>query len=293
VDEEAPRLDTVRDNSRMTTEQRQERLDVANADFWSELCGSHLARAVGVEDASAESLARFDRAYMDLFPYLWRYIPWRSGERLLEIGPGYGTVGQLLAERGVDYHALDISPGPVEMMVHRLEMLGLTEAGSRVKEGSALDIPHPDESFDVVVSIGCLHHTGDLARAVKEVHRVLRTGGQAMVMGYNRHSYRRALVVPVRMVLSGAWRDPVRRAEFVRRTYDADSEGTAAPATEFASAAEIRRIFAGFSEVRVRRENFGDVVLSIGGKHLFIPRTAFLSNVARIAGLDLYVTATR
>ena len=44
-------------------------------------------------DASAESLARFDRAYMDLYPYLERYLPWRSGERMLEIGLGYGTVG--------------------------------------------------------------------------------------------------------------------------------------------------------------------------------------------------------
>ena len=107
----------------MTTEPEQKQLDEANAEFWSELCGSHLAREVGVEDASAESLARFDRAYFDMYPYLQRYLPWMSGERLLEIGLGYGTVGQLLAERGLDYHGLDISPGPVAMMRSRLEML--------------------------------------------------------------------------------------------------------------------------------------------------------------------------
>ena len=69
-----------------------------------------------MQDASAESLARFDRAYLDIYPYLERYLPWHSGERLLEIGLGYGTVGQLLAQRGTDYHGLDISPGPVAMM---------------------------------------------------------------------------------------------------------------------------------------------------------------------------------
>ncbi len=91
----------------------QGQIDANNASFWSELCGTHLARTVGVEDASAQSLARFDRAYLDIYPYLERYLPWRSHERLLEIGLGYGTVGQLLAQRGLDYHGLDISPGPV------------------------------------------------------------------------------------------------------------------------------------------------------------------------------------
>jgi SAM-dependent methyltransferase len=277
----------------VSDEGSQQHLDSANADFWAELCGTGLARQLGIVDASAESLARFDRAYMELYPYLDRYLPWRSGERVLEIGLGYGTVGQLLAQRGLDYHGLDISPGPVAMMAHRLELLGVSDALSRATEGSALAIPHPDQSFDVVVSIGCLHHTGDLAAAVDDVRRVLRPGGQAMIMVYNRHSYRHAVMLPVRMMKRGAWRDPERRAEFVRATYDAGSDGTAAPATEFSSIADIRRMFAGFSNVRVRRENFDDFVLGARGVTLSISRGVFLSNVARIAGLDLYVTATR
>jgi SAM-dependent methyltransferase len=277
----------------VNTAHPQEQLDAANAEFWAELCGSYLARSVGVQDASAESLARFDRAYLALYPYLGRYLPWHSGERVLEIGLGYGTVGGLLAARGLDYHGLDISPGPVGMMVHRLELLGVAAAPTRVRQASALAIPHPDASFDVVVAIGCLHHTGDLAAAIEEVARVLRKGGQAMVMVYNRHSYRRAVTLPMRMLRSGAWRDPVRRAEFVRASYDSDNEGTAAPATQFTSAAEIRRLFAGFSQVSVRRENFDDVVLHLRGRHPAINRAVFLNNLARIAGLDLYVTATK
>src|SRR5690242_4835120 len=109
----------------MTTGSQSD-IDATNAEFWTELCGSGLARAIGVEDASAESLARFDRAYLDLYPYLERYLPWRSGERLLEIGLGYGTVGGLLVGRGLDYRGLDISPGPVAMMEHRIGLLGGT-----------------------------------------------------------------------------------------------------------------------------------------------------------------------
>ena len=49
--------------------------DARNAAFWDELCGSALARQVGVEDASADSLARFDAAYMASYPYLDSYVP--------------------------------------------------------------------------------------------------------------------------------------------------------------------------------------------------------------------------
>jgi hypothetical protein len=52
-------------------------------------------------------------------------------------------------------------------------------------------------------------------------------------------------------------------------------------------------MFAGFSEVRIRRENFDDIVVRLAGRTLAIPRKALLGNVARIAGSDLYVTATK
>src|SRR5207245_4997879 len=46
-----------------------------------------------------------------------------------------------------------------------------------------------DNSFDLVYSHGVLHHTPDTARAVREIHRVLRPGGRAVVMLYHRNSY--------------------------------------------------------------------------------------------------------
>ena len=59
-----------------------------------------------------------------------------------------------------------------------------------VVQGSALELPFDEGTFDDVYSIGCLHHTGDLVRAVSEVRRVLRPDGRAVVMLYNRHSLR-------------------------------------------------------------------------------------------------------
>jgi 2-polyprenyl-3-methyl-5-hydroxy-6-metoxy-1,4-benzoquinol methylase len=141
----------------------QAQVDPLNADFWDELCGTTLAAHLGITDDSAESLARFDRHYLGLYPYLDRHLPRAGngeGDRLLEMGLGYGTVSQVLASRGFDYNGLDIAAGPVEMVRHRLRLLGVDEPEQRVRVGSALDIPHPGERFDQVVTLGCLHHTG-------------------------------------------------------------------------------------------------------------------------------------
>src|SRR5438094_815010 len=135
----------------MTNERRDQlTIDEQNARFWDELCGSILAVDIGVTDRSAESLRRYDRAYMDMYPYLERYLPSPRAPRarVLEIGLGYGTVAQALAERGWRYHGLDIAEGPVEMARHRLRMLGDSEVEERVVTGSVHEIPHEDASLD-------------------------------------------------------------------------------------------------------------------------------------------------
>src|SRR5690349_13633178 len=74
----------------------QPALDERNAAFWEELCGTNMARELGITDASEESLARFDEAYFEYYPYLLDYFPPEvvEGARLLDIGLGYGTLGE-------------------------------------------------------------------------------------------------------------------------------------------------------------------------------------------------------
>src|SRR5262249_23172725 len=132
----------------------------------------------------------FDEVYFEYYPYLTRYLPNDfQGRQVLEIGLGFGTLGQAIATRGAEYHGVDISPGPVAMMRKRLQWLALPD-DPRVQR-PALSLPYSVATFDSVYSIGCLHHTGDLPKSIDEVHRVLRPGGRAVVMLYNRRSFRR------------------------------------------------------------------------------------------------------
>lgn len=108
------------------------------------------------------------------------------GLRVLEIGCGLGTDGAQFARAGADYTGVDLTDAAVELARKCFAVFGL-RGEFRTADAEQLDFA--DESFDLVYSHGVLHHTPDTARAVREVHRVLRPGGRAVVMLYHRNSY--------------------------------------------------------------------------------------------------------
>jgi ubiquinone/menaquinone biosynthesis C-methylase UbiE len=272
----------------------QENIDRANAEFWNELCGTGLAIHLGIKDHTAESLRRFDQFYFDYYPYLDGIVrPERmAGKAVLEIGLGYGTLGQRLAEAGAVYHGLDIAAKPVEMMNHRLRMLGRPQLA---RQGSALDMPFADESFDFLVSIGCFHHTGDTQRCFDETFRVLKPGGAAILMVYNKFAFRQWCNRPFATLgvgLSELLLGPrVRRVgSEIRREYDTNSQGQACPETALHSARQLRKMLGRFEDVRVVKRNFDDLIVK--GK-IWVKRETLLKLASAWLGLDLYFEARK
>jgi len=262
-----------------------------NAEYWDELCGTWFALAAGVPDTSPESLRRFDEAYFRFYPYLKRYLPGEActGHQVLEAGLGYGTVGQWLAEHGFRYTGIDIAAGPIQMMVDRLATVGRNDCEASI--ASVLEIPYPDNHFDYAVSIGCLHHTGDIPRAIAELRRVLKPGGAVAVMLYNARSLKH-LVLRARQSISNALPRRTRLDEQdIVRVYDCDLAGNAPPHTEFTTVAEARRLFADFTEVRIERQNID--ALSLARGRIVIRREHMLSSLGRLVGTDLYITARK
>ncbi|MDX2052662.1 MAG: class I SAM-dependent methyltransferase [Polyangiaceae bacterium] len=267
---------------------QQSILDGENARFWSELCGSNLAEAEGITDRSPEALNRFDRAYFEFYPYLLSYVqPERlRGKKVLEVGLGFGSVGERLAASGADYVGMDVSSGPVDMMNYRLQARGL--AGVALQR-SFLSNELPSSSFDAVVSIGCFHHTGDLERCIDEVHRILRPGGTCTIMVYNRYSLRQWLRWPVRTLAAAVGR-PFATSSSQRGAYDQNADGEAAPSTEFRSARELTKSFERFASVQAQTENCDELRLL---KVTVVSRRQLLPIVGRHLGLDVYVRATK
>lgn len=109
-----------------------------------------------------------------------------KGLRVLEIGCGLGTDGAQFAKAGAIYTGVDLTDAAVELARKRFELFDLP---GTFRTADAENLDFADESFDLVYSHGVLHHTPDTVRAVREVHRVLKPGGRAVVMLYHRNSY--------------------------------------------------------------------------------------------------------
>ena len=94
-----------------------------------------------------------------------------AGMRVLDLACGPGIVAAAAAERRALPVGVDFSP----------VMIALARAGHtgiRFEEGDAEALPFADGSFDAVVSNFGVHHVPEPIRALREAHRVLRSGGR-------------------------------------------------------------------------------------------------------------------
>lgn len=112
-----------------------------------------------------------------------------KGKEVLEIGSGAGGHAALFAQYGGHVTATDITPERVIATGNKLELLknGTTGGGIAIRADAEV-LPFADNSFDIVYSNGVLHHTEDTGRCIREAFRVLKPGGQAIIMLYARHS---------------------------------------------------------------------------------------------------------
>jgi SAM-dependent methyltransferase len=151
------------------------------------------ANPCGVKFADAEPGTRlfYERVEEHRYRTEW-HIPEAAefqrarGLKVLEIGCGLGTDGAQFARAGADYTGVDLTEAAIELAGRRFELFDL-KGNFKVADAENLDFA--DDTFDLVYSHGVLHHTPDTARAVREIHRVLKPGGRAVVMLYHRDSY--------------------------------------------------------------------------------------------------------
>jgi ubiquinone/menaquinone biosynthesis C-methylase UbiE len=160
---------------------------------------------------------------------------------VLEVGIGLGTDFTRFARAGARLAGIDLTEAAVDLVRRRLAHEGL-EADVRV--GDAENLPFADGTFDLVYSWGVLHHTPDTARALDEVRRVLRPGGEARIMLYSRRSW----------VALGVWlRYGLARGKPWRSFADLLAEHMESPGTKGYTQPELEEMFAGFRDVRFTR----------------------------------------
>ena len=110
-----------------------------------------------------------------------RKLQLRPGHRVLDIGCGWGIFDRFMAKRyGVSVVGVDADPAMIAIATTKAHRTGLVVS---FVEGVAENLPYPAGQFDRVVSSIFFHHLSpaDKARAVHEVWRVLKPGGELHV----------------------------------------------------------------------------------------------------------------
>lgn len=107
-----------------------------------------------------------------------------------DLGAGEGLISQLLARRARRVWCIDNSPRMVEVGAELAEKNGL--ANLAYKLGDIERVPLPGRSVDLAILSQALHHAQHPQVAVNEAHRILRPGGQLLVLDLNEHAFEQA-----------------------------------------------------------------------------------------------------
>ncbi len=109
---------------------------------------------------------------------------------IADLGAGEGLLSQLLALRARQVWCIDNSPRMVEVGTELAKKNGL--ANLTYKLGDIEQVPLPDASVDVAILSQALHHAQRPQVAVDEAFRILRPGGQLIVLDLNEHTFEKA-----------------------------------------------------------------------------------------------------
>jgi len=108
-----------------------------------------------------------------------------KGKSVLDAGCGTGIFSIIFAKNGsTKVIGIDISEGSLETARKLKNKFGIHNA-EFIKQ-DMLELPFPDESFDIVWAWGTVHHTTDPFKAITELIRVLRKNGSLLLAVYTR-----------------------------------------------------------------------------------------------------------
>lgn len=172
---------------------------------------------------------RFDKLH-----YLPKVVDFSAfrGQRLLEVGCGIGTDLVRFAKGGARVTGVDLAQTAIDLARKNFELNGVSAEELRVANGEAL--PYADASFDAVYGHGVIQYTANAPQLIREMHRVLKPGGTAIFMVYNRVSWLNAMSKLMKVAL----------------------EHEDAPVLKKYSIAEFRELLTPFATVEIIPERF-------------------------------------
>jgi 2-polyprenyl-3-methyl-5-hydroxy-6-metoxy-1,4-benzoquinol methylase len=163
----------------------QDKLDAVRAYWDNHVHDWKVARSPA---GSQEFFEEIEAYRFEKLHYLPRRVDFSgyAGQRVLDVGCGVGNDLARFAKGGANVVGIDLAQHSIDLARKNFEQRGL--AGEfAVMNGESMRFD--DDAFDVVYCHTVLHFTPDPAAMVHEIYRVLKPGGQAIIMTVNRRSW--------------------------------------------------------------------------------------------------------
>lgn len=157
------------------------------ADYWNKNVANWKV-ANHLEAGTEPFFKEVERYRFEKLDYLEGAVGFDSmaGKTVLDVGCGLGTDASRFAKAGAKVTGVDISSKAVQFARQNFKWRGL--AGDfEMMDGEELALP--DDSFDFVYCHTVLHFTKDPEKMMREIYRVLKPGGRAIMMTINRRSW--------------------------------------------------------------------------------------------------------
>jgi ubiquinone/menaquinone biosynthesis C-methylase UbiE len=143
-------------------------------------------KGVGMEGLTAKWYAKNTAKSMNDFRSDARRVAalLAPNAKVLEVAPGPGYFAIELAQIGrYEIIGLDISKTFVEIARRNAAQAGVR---AEFRLGSASDMPFVSEQFDFLFCRAAFKNFSEPVRALQEMHRVLKTGGRALIVDLRR-----------------------------------------------------------------------------------------------------------
>ena len=183
---------------------KKQPMDNKVRDWWNTNPYSYgLSKKDGYRDVGNVDDAQLDLAFFERYmkkvrkhfddaqsldqPLTARFLDYNAlkGKKVLDVAIGSGWSTVELIRAGALVTGIDITQRSIEITRKHLMLRGL-DADLQVMDAQKMDFP--DETFGYVHAWGCLMHMPDTEGAIKEIFRVLKSGGKTSGYMYNKNS---------------------------------------------------------------------------------------------------------
>ena len=162
-----------------------------------------------------------------------------AGKQILEVGCGAGSDLVRFAQAGANTTGVDLSPHSACLADSRLR---LYHSQGNVLITDAENLPFKSNTFDLVYSWGVLHHTPNTERAIEQIFRVTKHGGEICIMLYHKHS-----LVALQMYI----RYGLLAFQPLRKLSDILAKHHESPGTKAYTKGDVRQMFSAFQELKI------------------------------------------